>query len=131
MSTIQAESTCSGCMHHVTPSKHFEGSKRCELKRVYFDDCARSCPQFNAPTVLYWVPEFVEDRSGHVILLNWQLRAQSEHNQCGFERLGKLRRTHDGWVALRYGQPVLVWKRSDEGIKHCARALVEHAKGDR
>lgn len=47
--------------------------------------------------------------------------------KCGFERLGKLRRTHGGWIATRNGQPILVWKHSDDAISRCARALAELA----
>lgn len=120
--------TCAQCMHlrivNNSPIDH------CPVLGEFRWANSDACNHFNAPTGLYWIPDFVEQKDGHIILLNWQLRRPSEHNQCGYERLGKLRRTHDGWIAARYGQPVLVWKRSDEGIKRCARALVARVKGE-
>ena len=89
---------------------------------------AKSLPVVRTCGELYWVPDFVEDKRGNVILLNWQLRRPSEHNKFGFERLGKLRRVSNGWTATRNGQPILVWKHSQEALRHCARQLVVIAR---
>lgn len=119
--------TCGQCMNFRRVNH--SPVDRCALLNEFRWSISPICRHFNAPSGLYWVPDFVEQKDGHVILLNWKLRRPSDHNKCGFEQLGKLRRTHEGWIALRYGQPVLVWKRSNEGLKHCARALIARVKG--
>jgi hypothetical protein len=125
--------TCSQCAHYRKSPIH-DGMGLCsELDSHVPHDYvfADSCTGFALAgwsiewrvSGLYWVPDFVEDRSGNVILLNWQLRRETSVNQCGFERLGKLRRKPREWHALRYGQPI------HEGtLTECARALVERVR---
>lgn len=86
-----------------------------------------TCGHFNAPTGIYWVPEWSLDH-GREIIRAWRLRRKSDANACGFEHLGKLKQSRDGWVALRHGQPVLVWKHSEDALTRCAESLVDLAR---